>query len=326
MAGDPAPTPGALPSGGVRPSRRLQEAVAGRAGLVAVVAAVAVGLGARAPLAWVDRHGGIDVALVCLVFASALTVAPAGWRRAGGQWRVLLAPLLAGVTILPALAWGLARFVGAGPLRDGVLAAGLAPCEIASVAATTMAGGDTALAAGMLVGSTVLTAALAGPLLSLEAGGAAVPTGRIVVDLSLVVVVPLVAALAVRAASPRTARIERPAGAVAAASVTVLVALVAAQVHLSSGYWPVALALGAFLLVSAALGWGLGRRRPGHASALLLTVSMRDFAVAAALASAAFGAAAAAPLGLYGVMVLGWGAVVAGRRRHEGKRRPFPNR
>jgi hypothetical protein len=42
---------------------------------------------------------------------------------------------------------------------------------------------------------------------------------------------------------------------------------------------------------------------------------MRDFAVAAALAAAAFGPAAAAPLGLYGIAVLIWGTAAAGALR-----------
>ena len=50
------------------------------------------------------------------------------------------------------------------------------------------------------------------------------------------------------------------------------------------------------------------------ASALLLTTSMRDFAIAAGLAAAAFGAAAA-PLGLYGILVLVWGTAAAGALR-----------
>jgi hypothetical protein len=51
---------------------------------------------------------------------------------------------------------------------------------------------------------------------------------------------------------------------------------------------------------------------------MLLTASMRDFAIAAGLAAAAFGAKAAAPLGLYGILVLVWGTGAAGtlRRRY----------
>lgn len=79
-----------------------------------------------------------------------------------------------------------------------------------------------------------------------------------------------------------------------------------------------ALALLAFLAGSALTGWLLGARagRPA-AVAVLLTTSMRDFAIAAGLAAAAFGPAAAAPLGLYGILVLVWGTAAAGvaRRR-----------
>ena len=42
---------------------------------------------------------------------------------------------------------------------------------------------------------------------------------------------------------------------------------------------------------------------------------MRDFAIAAGLAAVAFGPAAAAPLGLYGVTVLVWGTGIAGFKR-----------
>jgi 2,3-bisphosphoglycerate-independent phosphoglycerate mutase len=52
--------------------------------------------------------------------------------------------------------------VAPGSLREGILTVGLAPCEIASVATTVMAGGEAAFAAGILIGSTVATVALSG--------------------------------------------------------------------------------------------------------------------------------------------------------------------
>src|SRR5258708_38541829 len=57
------------------------------------------------------------------------------------------------------------------------------------------------------------------------------------------------------------------------------------------------------------------------AVALLLATSMRDFAIAAGLAAAAFGPAAAAPLGLYGILVLVWGTAAAGFLRKRPDRR-----
>jgi predicted Na+-dependent transporter len=105
--------------------------------------------------------------------------------------------------------------------------------------------------------------------------------------------------------------------------VAVLVALVAAEVHLTLSYVAV---LGASLaFVAASAGVGLVVRRgsgPPAKKSLLLTMSMRDFAIAAGLAAAAFGPKAAAPLGVYGVVVLIWGTGSAGfmRARHPGLR------
>jgi predicted Na+-dependent transporter len=96
-------------------------------------------------------------------------------------------------------------------------------------------------------------------------------------------------------------------------AVAALVALIAAEVRLSARYLPVALALIMFLAGSALTGWLLGARtRRPAAVAVLLTTSMRDFAIAAGLAAAAFGPTPAAPLGLYGILVLVWGTAAAG--------------
>jgi len=115
----------------------------------------------------------------------------------------------------------------------------------------------------------------------------------VIVNLAVVVALPLAAGIALRCLVPVTARFlaaggaQRAAAWTAVATVAALVALVAAEVRLSAAYGAVAVAL-------------------------LLTTSMRDFAVAAALAAAAFGPRAAAPLGLYGVAVLVWGTAAAG--------------
>jgi predicted Na+-dependent transporter len=287
--------------------------------LTAVLIAAILGLSVQRPLGWLTARQGINVLLAVLVFATAVTIEPAALRRLAAAWRSLLAALVVGVTVLPALSWAVSRMVAAGPLRDGVLTVGLAPCEIASVATTAMADGEAALAAGVLIGSTVATVALAGPILALEAGHAGFSPGGIIVDLALVVALPLTVGIVLRSWVPltagvlSTARAVRAASAVALFAVAALVALVAAEVQLSFRYAAVAAALVAFLAGSAVTGRVLGARtRPAGAAALLLTTSMRDFAIAAALAAAAFGPAAAAPLGLYGILVLVWGTAAAG--------------
>ena len=112
--------------------------------------------------------------------------------------------------MLPALSWAVSRIVAAGSLRDGVLVVGLAPCEIASVATTAMAGGEAAVSAGVLIGSTVAAVALAGPILTLEAGHAGVSPGGIIANLALVVALPLAVGLAARACAEAAPAATRP--------------------------------------------------------------------------------------------------------------------
>ncbi len=73
-----------------------------------------------------------------------------------------------------------------------------------------------------------------------------------------------------------------------------------------------------FLIVCACLA-GLWRRLDGGRTSAILgafTIAMRDFAVAAALATQAFGTAAGAVPGVYGVVMLVAATVAAGRLSH----------
>jgi predicted Na+-dependent transporter len=294
--------------------------------LAAVLVAAVIGLCVQRPLAWLAAHQGINGLLIILVFATAVTIDSQALRRLAAAWRHILAAILIGITVLPVLSWAVARLVPAGPLRDGVLVTGLAPCEIASVATTALAGGEAAVAAGVLIGSTLATVILAAPILTLEAGHAGFSPADVIGNLVVVVALPLAAGIALRswpgpaARVLATSRAETAASRTALAAVAALVALVAAEVRLTASYAAVAGALVLFLAGSAVLGRVLGTRsaRP-TGSALLLTTSMRDFAIAAALAAAAFGPPAAAPLGLYGIAVLIWGTAAAGLLRKRAK-------
>ena len=286
--------------------------------LAIVAVAAAIGLSVQHPLTWVVRHQGIDIFLVILVFSTALTIEPRALRELPSAWRRLSVALLAGITVLPALSWSAAHLVTAGHLRDGVAAIGLAPCEIASIATTAMAGGDVALAGGLLIGSTLLTVALAGPILAAEASGTALDPLHILVNLVCIVALPLGAGVACRAALPVPRRVIDVASPVSTLSVAALVALVASEVHFTRFYVAVLAAIVAFLIASAGVGLLVGRGATLRArEALLLTMSMRDFAIAAGLVTAAFGPDAAAPLGLYGIAVLVWGTGAAGFMRAE---------
>jgi predicted Na+-dependent transporter len=247
--------------------------------LAVVAVAAAVGLTVQGPLAWAVRHQGIDILLVILVFFTALTIEPRTLRDLPSAWRRLSVALIAGITVLPALSWSVAHLVTAGPLRDGVTTIGLAPCEIASIATTAMAGGDVALAGGLLVGSTVLTVLLAGPILAAEASGTALNPWHILVNLLCIVALPLGAGVAVRGTLQPSRRVIDAASTVSMLSVAALVALVASEVHFAKSYLSVLVAVVAFLVVSAGVGLLVGRggappvrgalllrhrRRPGH--------------------------------------------------------------
>jgi predicted Na+-dependent transporter len=276
-----------------------------------VIVAAASGIAAPAPARRLASHHGIDVVLAVLVLASALTIPPgalAGLRPLG---RRMLLVLGATTLVLPVLALLLSRFVTNPDLRDGVLAVGVAPAEVASLAVASIAGGEVALAAALLVASTLVSVLVAGPVLSLLAGAEVSPTG-VLGTLVVVVALPLVLGLVLRRPLRRWSDASVVAGVVSIVAVVGLVWLVSSQVELAASYVGVAVVFVAFISLSALGGALLARGlAPSMATAVVLDVSMRDFAVASGIAVAAFGPAAAGPLGLYGVLVMAWGAVAA---------------
>jgi len=281
--------------------------------LVLIVGAAVLSQAVPQPARFLVDHRAVDITLTALVFTTALTVTPGAFRGIRASASRLTAALVAGSVALPAMSWLASRLVTTLALRRGVLTVGLAPAEVASVATSSLAGADTAIAAGILVGSTLLTVATAGFALTLLAGGTtAVHPVRLLANLALIVALPLTVGIAIRARLTLSESREATAERISVAIVTLLVWLVASEVHLSHAYISVAAALGVFLGGSVALGVCLGIRAPRPvATAILLTTSMRDFAIAAGIAVAAFGAGTAAPLGLYGVVVIGWGMALA---------------
>jgi predicted Na+-dependent transporter len=274
-----------------------------------VLVAAAIGLAAGRPGRVLISHGAINLLLAILVFSAALGVPPLAGRLGRQGLALVAATVVTGVGVA-AIAWLVAHLVSAGPLRLGVIAAGVAPVEIATLAVAPLAGGAALSSAVLLITSTALTALLAGPGLSLLAGGTAVHTGSLVTTLVVVVVVPFALGLAVRnRVGPRG---QAAGTTTATAAVVVLVWLVASEVHLSGAYVAVAAAFVLLIVGGAALGAGVGRfvDRPSGVS-VVFAGSMRDFAVAAGIATAAFGASAAAPLGLYGILVMVWGTGLA---------------
>jgi predicted Na+-dependent transporter len=276
-----------------------------------VLVAAAAGIAAPGPGRAAAAHSGIAATLAVLVLATGLTLRLANLAAAAALWRRLAFVLLVSTAALPALAWAAGLLIGDRLLRSGMLAAGVAPAEVATVGLCTIAGADAAVCAVLLATSTVLAVLVAGPVLAVAGAAVTASAAGLLGTLLLVVALPLAAGLGLRAAwSPG----DRPAAVIRAAAVAALLALlwqVASQVRPDGAYLRVLAALAVFLAGSVLLGWLLSRGLPaGRATAVLLPVGLRDFAVAAGIAAAAYGPAAAAPLGGYGVLALLAGSAI----------------
>lgn len=276
-----------------------------------VIVVGAVGIASPSSPRSLDRAGAVDATLAVLVFTAGLSVDVRALGRARRSWARLAAVLVASSVLLPVLAWALGRLVS-GPARGGVLALGVAPSEVASVGLAAMAGGEVALTAALLVASSVVTVLASGPILVLLSGAPGVHPGGLLGTLGLVVGLPLALGASLRPLLATRARALQAGRLLGIAALLALLWEVAGEVQLRASYLGVLAALLGFLAGAGALGWLLARGLPGSARpAVLLPVSMRDFAVAAGIAASAFGPRAAGPLGLYGLLVLLGGAAVA---------------
>ena len=280
--------------------------------MLLVVFSAAVGVVLPGPARHVVAQHGVTAALVVLVFAVGLGLPVTELVRARAHTARILVVVLVPAVVLPALAWVVSRLVTPGPLREGVLTAGVAPTEVAAVALAALAGGSAALTAAVLIGSTMTSVVLAGPTLHLLATTTGTSsTGALLVSLLSIVALPLTVGIATRGVLPphRAAGANTLSSLGASVAVLTLIWLVAGQAHLGPAYLRAGLALLLFLTASTATGALLTQGLPPAVrTSLLLPVAMRDFAIAAGIATEAFGPAAAAPLGLYGVLVLLLGA------------------
>jgi predicted Na+-dependent transporter len=282
-----------------------------------VVVSAAVGVAFPGPGRSIDAGDAILYTLAILVFCTGASMTFGEIAAVRSASRRLVIVLAVSTVTLPALAWLASQLVTGPVLRGGVLAAGVAPTEVASVALTGLAGGEVALAAGLLVASTVLTVLLAGPILSIAGAHPAASQLGLLGTLALVVALPLVAGSALRTVDPFRGREQPLLRILGTVSLLVLLWEVASELHLRASDSRVVIALLLYLAGGAVLGWLLAIGVPSpRRTAIVLPTAMRDFAVAAGIATSAFGAAAAAPLGIYGILVLVFGTAAVYAVRH----------
>lgn len=273
--------------------------------LALVVGSAAVGLLVPA----LGRLTPLSVPILAVMVGSvSLTLSPAAFRSVD---RRALGVVLAVQTGMPILAFGLATALGLGAdLVLGFVVLGAVTPELVTPTMTELADGDTALSTVVLVLVGLATLVLVPGFVALLVADVPVPAGRVVENLLLAVVLPMVAAVAVRARFPdRVGRHEDLYPSVSALMVVLVIGIVAAAnadiVRENLALVPAVIAAAAALnLGGYAAGWlaGLPFDRPTRVAAVL-SVGMRDFAVAAALVVAAgFPSVASLPAVVFGVV------------------------
>jgi len=252
---------------------------------------LSVALGVAVPrLAVVTRASTLVLAV--MIGGISLTLSVEQFRRID---RSMLGLVLLGHVTMPFLAVGVTRALGLGPaLTVGFVVLGAVTPELVTPVMTDLADGDTALATTALILVGVGSVGFVPAVVTVLVDGADVPVAPLVEQLLVAVVVPMVVAVGLRSWRPaRVGRYDDYYPAVSAAMVILIIGAVTAanaDVVRANPSLLIGVVFGAVALNGAGYGVGylVGYRAPRPARiASMLSVGMRDFAVAAALVVAA---------------------------------------
>ena len=255
--------------------------------------------------------------LAVMVGSISLTLTVAAFRRIRPR---VVATVLVGHAAMPLVALAIARLLGLSPgLTVGFVILGAVTPELVTPVVTELADGDTALSTASLViiglGSVAFVPAVVGALVP----GLAVDASAIAEQLLVAVVVPMTIAVGARAGwSDAVGRYDAYYPSVSALMVLLVIAgVTAANASVIRAGGPLATVVAGALVLNAAgygIGWlGLSWAHEPERIAGLFSVGMRDFAVAAALVTAAgLPPVAALPAVVFGVIELTSSAGLAG--------------
>lgn len=255
--------------------------------------------------------------LAVMIGSISLTLTVAEFRSIESR---LIGTVLLGHVLMPITAFGVARLLGlSAELTTGfVILAAVTP-ELVTPVMTELAGGRTALSTVALVligfGSVGFTPAA----VVVFGGGIEIGAGRIVEQLLVAVVGPMGVAIAVRARWPdRIGRYETYYPSVSAVMVVVIIgAVTAANAELlrAGGRRLVGVSVGALVIngIGYLIGWTVTwTESRADRIAGMLSVGMRDFAIAAGLIVAAgLPTAAALPAIVFGIVEMASSASLA---------------
>ena len=252
---------------------------------------LSVGLGIALPqLAVVTRASTLILAV--MIGSISLTLSVEQFRQIDPR---TLGFVLVGHVTMPFLAFGIARGFGMSPeLTVGFVVLGAVTPELVTPVMTELAGGDTALSTTALVVIGVGSIGFIPLVVALLAGGVEVPTMPIVEQLVVAVVVPMLIAVGARAYLPeRVGRYDGYYPAVSAVMVILIIGgVTAANADIIRTNLSLLVGVGAGVVTLNGLGYVVGflvgsRGSRSTEIASILSVGMRDFAVAAALVIAA---------------------------------------
>lgn len=273
--------------------------------IVVIVTVVALML--PASFSWTPPH--ISLLLGIVMFGMGMTLKPEDFKEIFRRPRDVLIGLAAQFTIMPLLAYGLAKiFQLPAEIAAGVILVGTCPGGTASNVMTYLARGDLALSISMTMVATLL-APLVTPLLTWWLAGAWVDVSFAAMMLSIVqvVIAPIVAGLIVNQLFSST--VKRVVKILPLVSIGAILLILGGVVSVNSDR---ILETGLLLMVVVMLhnlgGFGLGyvaakifRMNFAKAKAVAIEVGMQNSGMAVSLAMAHFGAAAAIPGALFSV-------------------------
>ena len=263
----------------------------------------------------------INPLLGVIMFGMGLTLKVDDFKVVFTRPRDVIIGCLAQFTVMPMLAWLLARIFGLDEaLTVGVVLVGCCPGGTASNVITYLAKGDLALSVGMTGVSTLLAPVLT-PLLVLLLAGQSVDVDVVAMFLSIlwVVILPIVAGLIVKSLWPSQTE-KATAYLPALSSVTIcfiVLIIIAANAHkLLTGGLIIILVVILHNVCGLALGYLIGRvlkLAPAKRKAISIEVGMQNSGLASSLATLHFAAypMATIPGALFSVWHNISGAIVA---------------
>ena len=251
----------------------------------------------------------ITILLGIVMFGMGMTLRLKDFQLVFQRPRDVFIGALAQFTIMPGLAWLLAKGFGLPPeLAAGVILVGTCPGGTSSNVMTYLARGDVALSVSMTMTTTIL-APVVTPLLTWWLAGEWVDISLSAMMLSIVqvVIVPIVAGILINTFFERT--VQKVVKLLPLVSVVAIVLIVGGVVAVSSQrIMETGLLIMLVVMLHNLLGYGIGfalakalHMNVAKAKAISIEVGMQNSGLATSLAMMHFGAAAAIPGAIFSV-------------------------